>query len=563
MFLDKLVITSSNGIVREVPFKLGLNLVLDETTDDPKDSGNNIGKTTFLKVIDYCLGGNKANLYKDKEFKRENKNLTKILKEERYEFHLTLRDRSNKSYMITRTFNGKSSINEKQLSKVDFIEELKRILFGDISSRPTYGELMNKFVRIEDNQVNNTLYFLHQTADHAVYESIFLFLFGFKQNQLFQNKRKYIDECKLIEKSIASFEVNVEEIEQQINLIETNISKLNDLKAQFQFASSAEEELTRLQNLQEKISNLKLEISRINLKISVNSESFRQLKESVANIDSSVIQTIYAQATVELPNLNKKFDEVVEFYNGMIHSKSAFIKKTIDALEREVLPLQNEMKSLLEEESKILRSINETLSLGEYDSLNVKLQELFRDKGNREGQIQTLTKLSSRMAEINDSLKAVNSTIQLFLEEFKENIKEFNLIFSDYSNRLYGEQYYISPKISKNSFTTHIVLDIGNLFENVGTGKKKTQISSFDLAYLKYVADKKIQMPFFVLHDQIEVIHENQIRTLFEIANSIDGQYIVAVLRDKLRKIDSSIIKENEILRLSQGDKLFRIETVS
>ena len=560
MFLDKLTITSSEGIVREVSFKKGLNLVLDVTTGDSQDSGNNVGKTTFLRVIDYCLGGNKGSLYKDREFKRENKKLTKILKEERFEFHLSLRDRVGKTYLITRTFSGKSSINDKQFIKSDFIEELKKILFDDINNRPTFGELMNKFIRIEDYQLNNTLYFLHQTTDQAVYESIFLYLFGFKENQLFQKKRKDIDEYKSLEKSIGSFEINVEEIEQQLNLINSNINDLKEAKSKFKFSSSSEKELGKLQNLQEKISKLKLDISKINLKMSLNLESLKQLEQSISNIDPAFISNIYNQAALELPKLNKKFDEVVTFYNGMIRSKSSFIKKSIDNLRKEVLPLERELKEFLDEESNILQSMSQLLSLGEYDSLNSRLQDLYRDKGNREGQIQTLTKLSLRLKEISESLFETNQKIQIFLDQFRENIKEFNLIFSDYSNKLYSEQYYIIPKATKNNFTSHILLDIGNLTENVGTGKKKAQISSFDLAYLKYTSDKHLKMPSFVLHDQIEVIHENQIKTLFEIANSIDGQFVVAVLRDKLRNIDSKIIDENEILALSQKDKLFRIE---
>lgn len=66
-------------------------------------------------------------------------------------------------------------------------------------------------------------------------------------------------------------------------------------------------------------------------------------------------------------------------------------------------------------------------------------------------------------------------------------------------------------------------------------------------------------MPLFVVHDQLETVFENQIETLFEVANSLKGQFVVAVLSDKLHRMDASKIDENCILKLSQDNKLFMI----
>lgn len=95
--------------------------------------------------------------------------------------------------------------------------------------------------------------------------------------------------------------------------------------------------------------------------------------------------------------------------------------------------------------------------------------------------------------------------------------------------------------------------------ENIGTGKKKAHISAFDLAYLQYTEEKSIDVPYFVLHDQLETVFENQIDTLFELANSRKGQFVVAVLSDKLHLIDKEKISNNCIIKLSQNDKLFKL----
>jgi len=69
----------------------------------------------------------------------------------------------------------------------------------------------------------------------------------------------------------------------------------------------------------------------------------------------------------------------------------------------------------------------------------------------------------------------------------------------------------------------------------------------------------KYKVPYFVLHDQLETVYENQVKTLFNLANSLEGQFVVAVLSDKLHNIDASEINANCILCLSQADKLFKI----
>lgn len=71
--------------------------------------------------------------------------------------------------------------------------------------------------------------------------------------------------------------------------------------------------------------------------------------------------------------------------------------------------------------------------------------------------------------------------------------------------------------------------------------------------------------PRFVVHDVVENVEGDDLRTIISIANDIDAQYIVAVLKEKL---DSSHISRTEqkkltILQLSDDDKLFEGKTVS
>ena len=70
MFLKNLIIEHNDIIVRNIKFHKGINLIIDETNSlNKKETGNNVGKTTILRLIDFCLAGDGKSIYQDNEFK--------------------------------------------------------------------------------------------------------------------------------------------------------------------------------------------------------------------------------------------------------------------------------------------------------------------------------------------------------------------------------------------------------------------------------------------------------------------------------------------------------------
>ena len=79
MFLKSLTITRGDGaLLRDIRFHIGLNLIVDETpAASGKETGNNVGKTTVLKLVDYCLGADAKGIYSDHENTRNEYKLVK------------------------------------------------------------------------------------------------------------------------------------------------------------------------------------------------------------------------------------------------------------------------------------------------------------------------------------------------------------------------------------------------------------------------------------------------------------------------------------------------------
>ena len=68
MFIKRLVVKTNDDepvIIRDIEFHKGLNLIVDETsTSDTYQTGNSVGKTTVLRLVDFCLGAARSVVYK-------------------------------------------------------------------------------------------------------------------------------------------------------------------------------------------------------------------------------------------------------------------------------------------------------------------------------------------------------------------------------------------------------------------------------------------------------------------------------------------------------------------
>ena len=71
MNIKKLKISSKNKIIRDIDFHSWVNLIVDLTENLGNETGNNVWKTTVLKLIDFCLWASADRIYKDSETKND------------------------------------------------------------------------------------------------------------------------------------------------------------------------------------------------------------------------------------------------------------------------------------------------------------------------------------------------------------------------------------------------------------------------------------------------------------------------------------------------------------
>lgn len=563
MFLKSLTIQNDKTIIRDIQFHKGINLIVDETKSGNKtDSGNSVGKTTVLRLIDFCLDGKGENIIKDPEFKDSNLKVEQFLKNNNIIITLTLVEDIDEEFsekiVIQRNFlNNKEKIqkiNEIELSNKEFSSKLKELIFKTEVEQPTFKQLISKNIRDEKNKLVNTIRVLPQNVvTDVAYEALHLFWFGINVDS---SKDKLVRDKNIEERLQTRLrkENNLSQINQSLIIINKEIEELQKKKSFFNLNEKYEEDLKRLDITKFDINRLSSRISRLELRKELILESKLDLEQNIANIDTAQIKRLYEKAKILIPNIQKTFEETLTFHNETIQQKIKFITEELPQLEEGINEEKRILAALLIEEKKLAELLNKSGAIDDLQIIINNLNLYHEKKGNFEEQKRLWDKTNENLKFINGKLNEINSNIYSKDELIQERIAQFNEYFSDISSRLDGVRSLLSADSPDGVYK----FKIGNIEGNPGTGSKKSQMASFDLAYIKFADALDIPCLHFILQDQIENVHSNQITNLLtEIVNEVNCQYVLPVLRDKLpTDID---ISQFEILSLSQNNKLFKV----
>ena len=572
MFLKYLHITKNGQTLRKIEFKKGVNLIVDTTPESKtKETGNNVGKTTVLRLVDYCLGSNGKDIYQGIEFKTTDTNVEQFLINNRVEVSICLTNSldgsKSKEIILKRNFLQRkekiASINGENYPNIrdEYNPKLNELIFGIRSDRPTFRQIASRFIRNDALKMNNILKYLPSTKD-TVYETIFLYMFGVKGKNELLAEKQILDEQLKAEKNYLnriSGRQPATTIEQVLKTLQNDIFELNEKKKKFNVSPKYQEEFEKLKSIKEKINLISSKLSEKQMRLSLVEENINDLKENLSTVDNEVLKTMYSETKSFIPELQKTFEDAVKFHNSLIKNKLKFISKDVPAIQNEIEDLKKQLSLELQNEEIIGSKLSNSGSLSDYELLVEELNTKFEKKGQFEEKLEQIKSLGRSIKEKSENLSEINKEIDKSEPELKNNISLFNEYFSYYSKQLYNEEFILSHYVDKEIYK----LRIDNLDANTGDGKKKVQIAAFDLAYIAFTKEIGMKSLSFEMHDRIEGIHPHQLNTLFELVNSdkFNGQYIVSVLKDKFSSEKmKKYLEENKRLELSQNDKLFRIE---
>lgn len=571
MFIKRLIISSPTEIIRDIEFGSGLNLIIDDTpVDDTKSTGNNVGKTTVLKLVDFCLGAKANIIYTDTENKKEIYDVVKnFLVDEKIEITLILTENLNdlkaKQLEIRRNFlthkKAIRKINGNAVLDKEFEDELERCILPDKEAeKPTFRQIISHNIRYKDESINNTLKTLDKFTTDIEYETLYLYMLGCTFNE---GAKKQALVIKINQEE--TFRERLEKkqtkttYEIALALVDDEINTLNEKKSSFNLNETLEQDLEQLNVVKYNINKTSALISKLEIRRNLIEESKSELEQSISHIDLQQLRLLYNEATANISGIQKTFEDLVAYHNKMVVEKVKFISQDLPELINKLKGLREELTLLLKQEKELTDGVAKGDSFEELEKVIFELNEKYRVKGEYESIISQLNEVEENINTLNGQIEVIDN--YLFSGDFeallKEQVKKFNKLFSSISQELYGEKYALTFKKETNKKGQQFYKF--NAFNaNMSSGKKQGEILCFDLAYLLFADEEQLPCLHFLLNDKKELMHDNQLIKVAEFVQSQNIQLVVSILKDKLPT--AVLDKAHIAVELSQKSKLFKIE---
>lgn len=569
MYLKKLTITKDNGdVIRQIKFFKGLNLIVGISNKD--GTSNSLGKTTLIRCLNYCFGGKIEEFYTDNENKKiENTAVKDFLISNQLKFELTLgynlETASISDIKISRqiTINSKTSkidsidcINGETYSHESFNETLKQKLFSLKEPKPTFRQLIPKFVRNKDYEVRNILKYLHASTSILDYSTIWLFLFGFENIKKINTNLSLNNELKKISENYKALKTIVPNgLQQKIDLLEVELSQKKELRDSFQIENRYAQDEDELAVLQSNIYSIEESITKLTLDKDVLVERLNTLIKDEFKYDAKNVKHIYEEANLLNIDVQRKFEDTINFHNGMLKNEENYLLKRIAKTDEKLNDLIPIRLSAIESYNSVLSKLGQQGSLAEYTKLNESITKLSSEISNDKALLSQLDTLAQDKKAIKTQLESLDFSLKESIGIFtKNNINIFNTYFSNYSESIYKEKWYVTFEEDPYRF------DIKAFESNAGSGKKQTLVAAFDIAYMSFIQDEDINLPYprFTTQDKIEIIDVKELYKLADLVLNSNGQLIAPIIQDKFDNLDESFTGK-VILELSSNNRFFGI----
>lgn len=571
LFINKLELFKDGAPLRTLNFSSGLNLIIDETVDEHEgDTGNSVGKTTVLRLIDYCLGSKSQSIYRDPDSKKDIVPIKSFLEKHRVLVRLTLSEESDKiddasKYVIERNFIKSGSAKVQRADGVDIPKatdlpkQVGEDLFAfPVDQKPSFRQLVSRCFRVDPPAVDHTMRYLPGTQSDTVYETLYLFMFGVPQ----VDRTTLIDKLRQEKRFRKKVELRpLNQLQQEQHRLNVQIEEAKVKRQSLNVDKNYEKNLTLLDNYRYQESQLQGQLSNLKLRKKLILDSQKQIQSSKLLIDLPELHALYDEAAEFVGTMDTAFDELVEYHNKMIETRVEFIGQEIPDLEREIVRLNSDSSVLSTKRNAMVNTLKRSNTTAELEKISEEIGTLYLQKGRIDERLSRVETSSDIIRKIETQLKKIDQSA--FSDERLDLVTKHTNEFSDYframSKKLYNEDYGVSVEIRTSATTGNRFYNFEPFpFEsnNSSSGKKQGEIAAFDLAYIEYARKNNIPVMGFGLYDKKELMDNRQLLKIAQEAKDDDIQVIVPMLKDKLDPELESL--GHIVVRLSQSDKLFR-----
>lgn len=568
MFLKYLIISNCNGLIRRIDFHPGLNLIVDDTQEGTEMTGNNVGKTTVLRLIDYCLGAKDAPIYTASDGSQNHKVKNYLVETEAIvEMCLVSTFAEDKAHtvIVRRNFlkraKALNQVNGKNYLPRDYRDALQMAMWGANTSCPNFEQIISHSIRISHIRHEQPLQTMGKGKE-TMYEALYLYLFGLYEDfyGVKQELRKKLSKEESFKKRLENENSTLSSLRAKKMRVEKAIKLLEEKKEALNVNPDFEADLDKRVQIKRELTRLAMRQNNLELRYNLVKDAVDEMQAINVKADDEEVRAIYEQAEAFGAKLHRTFSELLQFHKDMLVEKANFVSSELPELNKALGECYKEIDDVRKEEYALERKLKLSVSFETYEKINEELFVQIQDLGRIQAGIDQLEKVTKVIAEKEKDLKKIDDTLFTpdFTKKIDDRLDEFNEYFSSVSRKMYGQDFTIGQEkvTSKDGKPCYKFRIDEN--GNFSDGVKKGEATCFDLAYVSFADKMDIPVLHFLLNDKEELLHDNQLVKIAEIVEEQKNvQYVSSILRVKLP--DGVDVDKYKVLSLSEDDKLFRI----
>jgi len=549
MFLDAL--TSSDSNFKSLRFREGLNILVADRTEASAqgDSRNSIGKTSFVKILRYILGGDLSSEFKAPELSAHKFTATLNLPSpDGGEEETVTVTRSVSPTTRVRVSGWTATDGATDLHVDDWRELLTRHVFripAD-ANRPTAGQLWGHLIR---THFGNPIKGHQSEADWESGVKIG-FMLGLSPEILGKagdldrlTKQGKVIRAAVREGAIAHLSLDEPALRAQLatarRLRDRTQGDLRSFKVDDQYSDH-----------QQAADQLSASIQRLNDEALALQRRSREIDEALhdevntsqSNDLTARLSRVYAEIGLVLPDtVSRRYDEVTAFHESVVRNRQSFLEQELSAVQARLDALDAERRALDDQRSQIMQLLNETVALDTFLSIQRDLAKQEADVADLERRLEAASSIST----INDTIKLrtaeLVASVRTELNERDDKLDESIALFSELGAEIYTDReasLLVSP-------TAKGILSVEpRISGDASTGVRSVETFMLDVV-CEIAAIKLGRAPRILVHDShlFDAIDGRQVASCLNIgarlAEEHGFQYIVTLNSDFLATVEA------------------------
>ncbi len=565
MYLERLY--TEPKTFEPVKFKPGINFIFGkkEKSTQSKRSLNNIGKSTFLDLLDFALLSN-YNKSNKRLFAAYNKG---YLKEKTVILDFKI---ANTEYTIKRSFDNPNkdilfSKNNTKLAPYT-LKELKTALCNIIFKKDNYsGHFSDQWLRkltpfflkihkYKKEAFTDPLRYIKEINETEL-NQYHLFLMDIN-NTISHENFKYQNALKNIEPAITGIKAFFEE-KYDLSLSDTKqatiTSNINKLQREYEELDKAIRSFKLQENYavdEKKADEYTAKIKQLwfeNYSDKKRIESYdNSVKFDDTRIQTKRVEQLYKEFNILLAeNVKKTLDETIKFKKDLISSRKEFISNEITELKKSIDKRKKEINEIENKRKKIFDFLSNEKAIEDLSEAHYRLTEKKNELSELKGKVDIYRDLKKEQTEIEVEIKKLEVKALEFETEISNYTYKLSNIIHETYNAIYPElknttSIFDIGSTSKQSKIAISFLENSTMF---GKGKNNVRTLIYDISVLFNSMYKNLNAPRFLVHDGI-----------FDGVDKAQFVHLYEYLENKSREFESNGQEFQYILTYNQEGKL-------